>query len=399
MGGELGHISRLSAIAEALKTRGFDVTVMLKDLSRSHDFFAPLGITVIQAPVWLPKMHMQRPIACLADSLLLMGYLEEQGLTSLVTAWQAQIQLIQPDLVILDYSPTALLALREVPLPKLSVGTGFADPVPGQPIADWRPHPQSDQLIARQEQRVLQVINKVLVGQGKGLLTGLSELFTVDKVFISNFPQLDLYRAVRKDAVYCPASDTPLRGAPCWPTAVAPGPRILAYLKPGYPQLQQLVTALAACSASVWIICPKGDLACLKGWASESVEITTGLVNMAEALTQADLFVCHGNGSTVKESLYAGVPSVVLPLQLEQLLIGLRLQSLGLASLVERIEETSRLTRLIDSMLHTDQYHQAVQKFIRASEGELFVTATPLAEKVREACIQYLGDPNSGPER
>src|SRR5690606_15930682 len=138
LGGELGHISNLSAVARVLETEGYRVVVALRDLSRAYPFFFDTKVTLLQAPVWLPMMKMQRPIACLADTLLLSGYLETDPLHCLVIAWQALVKQVKPDLVIFDYSPTAMLAMLDQTFPKMLVGSGFADPVPGHPIADWR---------------------------------------------------------------------------------------------------------------------------------------------------------------------------------------------------------------------------------------------------------------------
>ncbi|HVL00691.1 MAG TPA: hypothetical protein VM553_12805, partial [Dongiaceae bacterium] len=134
MGGDLGHVSRLAGLARELLMRGFDVTVALKDLSRCHRFFADLDVTLVQAPVWLPRITMQRPIACLPDTLLLNGYLEPDPLHALVRSWQSLISLVKPDLLICDYSPTAMLAGHASGLPQILVGTGFSEPAPGGPV-------------------------------------------------------------------------------------------------------------------------------------------------------------------------------------------------------------------------------------------------------------------------
>lgn len=363
IGGELGHISRFSAIAKELELEGHHVVLALKDLSRAYPFFCNTNVTLLQAPVWLPKVTMQRPIACLADTLLCMGYLDPDALDCLTKAWESIVAMVKPDLVIFDYAPTAMLALINNPMPKILVGTGFADPVPHQSIVDWRPYPQHDGLIERQEQMVLERINVVLNRRGKPGLLNMTQLFCVDHLVISTFPELDLY-GERKNTDYCVGPTATLVDVNVtFSTDIRP--RILAYLKPSHPGLNILVAALAGCKASVFIACPKGSPQTFTPYASERFQFNTGLVDLQGAMDDVDLFVGHGNASSCKESLIAGNPVVVFPIQLEQLLIGQKLQKEGFGILVEQIPGVEQLTRLFDDLLDNKSvYRDAIKKLL-----------------------------------
>lgn len=52
-------------------------------------------------------------------------------------------------------------------------------------------------------------------------------------------------------------------------------------------------------------------------------------VPQLQVLQQADVFVTHGGMNSVQESIYYGVPMVVVPQQLEQMINGRRAQELG----------------------------------------------------------------------
>jgi hypothetical protein len=385
IGGELGHISRFSAIARALEARGFRVVVALKDLSRALPFFRDSGATLMQAPVWLPKITMQRPIACLADSLLLLGYLEPDPLDCLVRAWRSLFDLVQPDLVIFDYSPTAMLAFSDKHLPKIQVGTGFCDPVPGHPIADWRPYISTDQLVQRQEQRVLQVINEVRQRHQWSLLTRLADMFAVDRVLIAGLRDFDPYGAMRQ-GTYCLASAP--SGKP--PVIFPQGrPRLVVYLKPAYPQLDLLLRTLARCDAQVFVVCPMGPTELLRSVANERLHFTTELVDLAGAIAEADLFVGHGNAGTLREALVAGTPLLVLPIQLEQLLLGKKVQELGIGGLVERVESEEALVARIHDLLQRKESCQLAIAALLAQYPEPHVS---MQEAVADACREFLSD-------
>ena len=357
IGGELGHISRFSAITKALELEGHHIVLAFKDLSRAYPLFQDTEATLLQAPVWLPKVTMQRPVACLADTLLCMGYLEDEALDCLVQAWESIIDLVKPDLVIFDYSPTAMLALLDNPLPKILIGTGFADPIAGKRIVDWRPYPTEDQLIERQEQMVPERINLVRQRRDKPSLNCMTELFAVDRVVISTFAELDLYSG-RKDADYCIGSTAQLVSTPV-NFLHEDRPRILAYLKPAHPNVDMLVAALAQCKASVFIACPKGSAKLFAPYVSDRFQFSLDLVDLQGAMSSVDLFVGHGNASSCKESLIAGNPVIVFPVQLEQLLTGRKLQEAGFGVLVEKIPGVEEMVKLFNDLLDNSEHYRA----------------------------------------
>lgn len=363
IGGELGHISRLSAIAKTLEKAGYRVIVALKDLSRAYPFFTGTSVTLMQAPVWLPKISLQRPIACQADALLLLGYLEPDPLECQMLAWRALVDAVQPDALVFDVSPTAMLALRDYALPKVVVGTGFSEPAPGAPLVDWRPVPQDDGLVARQEQRVLGVINQVLGRRGETPLACVGDVFRADLTLISNLRELDFYPQ-RPATRYCLAA-APAIFAPM--AFTTDKPRLVAYLKPEYPGFAQVVAALRQLEAEVIAICPMAPAGSLEQWQLPHVRFTRDLVNLPVLLAQADVFIGHGNAGTVRESLVAGTPVLVLPIQLEQWLTGKRLADLRVgvmlegepssqtiaATLADMVQQVALYQRAIDPLLAT----------------------------------------------
>ena len=382
IGGELGHISRYSAIVKALESDGHHVVLALKDLSRAYPFFCHTKATLMQAPVWLPKVTMQRPIACLADTLLCLGYLEADPLDCLVQAWESIINSVKPDLVIFDYAPTAMIALRHTRIPKILIGTGFADPVPGRSIVDWRPYPQDDGLVTRQEERVLQQVNAVLARRAQPTLAQLTDLFAVDRVVISTFPELDLY-SQRDNADYCTGPTAKLVDTPVKFASDA-RPRILAYLKPAHPNIELLVTALARCKANVFIACPKGPANLFTPHVSERFQFSNELVDLQGAMGDVDVFVGHGNASSVKESLVAGNPTVVLPIQLEQLLTGRKVQQAGFGVLVEKIPGLDEMVKLLDDLLmNGDSYRANIQTLLERHPAPRLCVAEAVDKAVR----------------
>ena len=169
LGGGLGHSAPLGQIARQLLILGHHVDFVLKDLSTAQaalgDVFTHPNVRVWQAPIWqAPYLPPRHPI-CYAELLFAVGYLDARRLLGLVHGWRSLFQIIAPDFLLTDHSPTALLAARGFRFRRGNAGSGFLVPPLETPIpafAEWEaPDPQ--RLIAA-ERIALATCNAVLAG-------------------------------------------------------------------------------------------------------------------------------------------------------------------------------------------------------------------------------------------
>ncbi|MEE2733205.1 MAG: hypothetical protein VYA55_20470 [Pseudomonadota bacterium] len=386
LGGQLGHIARLAHIAQALNERDYHCYLALKDLSRAAPFFRGDGQQLLQAPVFLPKIRMQRPVLSLADTLLLSGYLHAEELTGLTRAWTNLIELAEPDLLLMDYSPTAALAARHLPCKKIMVGAGFWQPVPGHPIRSWLTDPSQAGAAQQSEQRVVHTINQVLGERGQPPIQYIADLFAVERTIINTPPEFDLYGDIRQDGLYyhksgAPGVDKPVQFGP------GPQPKILAYLKPGHPQFDAIVEGLSHCNGNVYIACPRGDEKRLAAHQSEHFRFSVEPVQLAAAMAQADLFIGHGNSGTTLESILSGTPMLVLPIQLEQLLTAQTLHQLKLGQIVTKVESAKQFTRVVNDTLGATELRQNAQAYAQQHAALSKVT---LGQAVANQCDELL---------
>lgn len=386
MGGDLGHLSHLSHITRGLVAHGYHCSVALKDLSRAAPFFEGDEVELFQAPVFLAKIAMQRPIVCLADSLLLSGYLKAEELCGILSAWQNLIRLVNPDIVILDYAPTAALAARDFPCRTISIGNGFADPVPGQPIRDWHPFQPQTELVQRQEARVVDTINQVMAIQGKNTVQFISDLYDTDRTLIMMPPEFDLYGETRTEGQYLCQKDHDL-SLPSAKFGPAAGPKVLAYLKPAHPQLDLMLEGLANSPANVFVVCPQADPKKFKGLYGDSFRYSLELIQLMDAIAEADLFVGHGNAGSLIESLLVGVPVLALPIHLEQLLYGKTLEQLQLGKMIQRLESAHHLEDVLSDLLKDTHLKQRVGEYA-ADRQEL--TGQSLADYIVGECDEMV---------
>lgn len=94
--------------------------------------------------------------------------------------------------------------------------------------------------------------------------------------------------------------------------------------------------------------------------------IVRGIVPQLEVLRRAAVFVTHGGMNSVLEALHFGVPMVVIPQQLEQLLIGQAVADRGAGYVLRhqlsgRDAPTREVRAAVESLLHDPSYTAAVR--------------------------------------
>lgn len=335
LGGGYGHIAALSPVAQRLRARGHDVVLAIKDLFYAERILGAAGLDYVQAPVWQhPPRDLPDPVNY-AEMLFHVGYLEASVLTGLVKAWRNLYRLVQPELLLVDHAPTALLAARGLGLRTASLGTGFFIPPDRTPMPSMRPWLQlPDARLLAGETRALAEINRVLATLALPPLTRLTELLAVDRNFLATFPELDHYGA-RAGADYCGPRFLIDEGvAPDWPPG--DGPRVFAYLKPQHRDFPAVVAALRRTACRALVHAPglaAPDQARLGGG---NVRFSARALRMDQAAAQADLAICHAGHGSVAALLLAGCPLLLLPMQLEQTLVARRVFEMGAGRVVEQ---------------------------------------------------------------
>lgn len=384
LGNEIGHLSQFAEMAAVFKTQGHRVVIALRDLSRTHFFFKQQGLPIIQAPVWLYPVQMQRPVFCMADILMTKGYLYHTTLRNLVEAWQALLDLVQPDLVVSEYAPTLRLALRGGTTPDVIMGAGFAEPAAGQPMLDMRPRPEADGVVQAQERNLLLTINQVLDALGKPPLDRYSDLFQPDLMVMKTLPELDIYQ---RDATahYCLPVSRSRRPAAQW--LDRPGKKVFVYGLPEHSQWSVLIDALKACNANVFLYSPGDRRQRVKAHDEGSFRLGVDVVNVPESLRQADLFVCHGGMHNLVQAACVGVPVLSLPMNLEQLLNSLNYQALSAGVCLQKVASVAAGVQIINQMLADDGLTAAAQRLAERAGNFDQIDAI---EQVVERCLGLL---------
>jgi len=377
MGGGLGHAGRLKPLALALLARGHRVSMSLRDLVHTHSLLADLDVPKLQAPIWLHRAVGLPPTqANLAEILLTCGYLEANAIEGLVEGWRHMFGLLQPDLLVADYAPTAVLAARSMGLRCATLGIGFYMPPQGQalpPLRDWEPVPA--QRMAAAEARVLTSANAVLALHGAPPFARVSDLLLGDATLLCTWPELDHYgrSSLPEGTRWYGPNFLPQTGeAPQWPAGE--GSKVFAYLKTDHPDHAVLLQALADAGCRTLCYLPEVATGKPAPVLSPLIHYAAGPVSLGEAFADCSLCICHGGEATLVQALLAGVPVLLLPMQTEQFLMSRRVAQTGAginAALLRRpVDWRALLRRMLDEPGFADAAATFAQRYAGFSQAQ-----------------------------
>lgn len=329
LGANLGHIAPLRALAQQLRARGHSCVFAARDLNAAEEFIEPELGPVLQAPVRLSNnRNPVRTQVSYASLLNNSGFDDIVGLSARIRAWRHLLHSVDPQLLICDHAPTALVAARSLGLPRVHIGTGFTVPPLTQPFPVFRPDLQVEaKILAHNESAVLQNLNQALARQQLAPFDRLQDLFEGATGYVLSYPELDHYECPRAEP-YHGVPEGAHGAQPAWPPGE--GPKILAYLRP-FNNFQATLTALARTPARVLLRVGDVSAARLKSFLRPGLVITDRPVNMQQAAQSCDAFVNYASHGVTAEMLLAGKPGLLLPTLVERNLVTVRAQRLGAA--------------------------------------------------------------------
>ncbi len=361
LGQGYGHLVRYRALITGLLERGHDVTFIAKDPARARKVFAGMAVTIVPIePGSTPPTERLVRLNSYPEILHDFGFCRPEYLRRQLQPWLRVLRALQPDVLIVDHSPTAFVAARIGGLRVISSGNGFTVPprvTPMPPLRYWSRR-EREHLIDH-EQLVLDTCNTVLGEHGAPALPAVAELFAGAGEWILSFPELDHY-AVREGANYLGSfSAEGFGAAPRWPTL--DGPKLFAYLSVATLS-PELVAALRACEGNLCIHAPALPPQELARLIPERTVVAAQPVDLAAVATIADAVITNGSLNSVAGFLAAGVPQLALPNNLERHMVGRRLELTG-GGLMTRWRNPDRLADKLRAVLSDRAFRRNAQRF------------------------------------
>lgn len=362
LGAGYGHISGFKPLLDRFAGRGHRVTMILRETKNAARILGDSPVDLLSAPNLNYGKSQQAPTVNYADILLRCGFDSVQRLHARVEAWLQRFRESSPDLLVVDHAPTALVAARILNIPTTLFGSGFFSPPRVAPMPCLTPwlNPQPD-FLWQLEHQVLGTINRVLELYDTRALTALYQLFEVDEDFLCTLPELDHYVGRPEAAYWGPRFS--LDSGECVPWPQAPGKRVFVYVSGQYKHLPALAAALGQSEASVLVHCRDQDKTVAELFTAADCVYSRAPVNMRHVTENAELVVCHGGHGTIAAALLGGIPLLLLPTQLEQLLPSIKLRDFGLATFVDPAGAPGAVRQALEEALRNEAAIQNAQRF------------------------------------
>lgn len=334
----------------------------LRDVTRAESIVG--SFPFVQAPMWPGRPAGSSLVSpCSYPEIMQQyGYAEREGLLAMVKAWRQIFEWTAADAVVFDHAPTALLAARGRRLVRALYGVGFSSPPRRSPLPSfrvWQDVPV--QRLQSSESLVLSTVNWVLGKLHEEPVAALHELFAVDDDFLCTFPELDHYRD-RQEGHYCgPVFHAEHASVPEWPSA---GTRkVCIYIRPEMRSFESMVRALRSSPYAVLWIAPGADMSDMRRYETQRLSFSNKPVQLTRAASEADAAVLYGSHGTAAAMLLAGVPLVLSPNHVEQMLVARNIARLGACSLVSPAATVDEIRSSVECVVEEPRYKQAATAF------------------------------------
>jgi UDP:flavonoid glycosyltransferase YjiC (YdhE family) len=363
LGDDLGHLGQIHPIAHEFIRKKNKIFIAVKDLSKVHIFNWDKRIKFIQSPIWLPRLRKPIKNKSFAEILIYKGYHSPITLQALAEGWINLFHLVQPQIIIFDHSPTALLASSGLNIPRVILSNPFITPPAGTPPVNIRPWEEIDPHSMEENERyIVKVINKVAINLGVPTIKYVSDLFNTEKHILSGVKELDFYRETRGNVSY-KKSVLAVAGLtePKWSSTASV--KIFAYVKYGSEQAALTLSILASLDTDVVCYYAEAKPEHYEKFISEKMHISNTPFDLTSVYAEADVIVSHGGIGMVHSALQSGCPMILLPLQLEQQNTAYTLEKMKIAVTISSATTIENARESIYKLFNSPVYFENAKLF------------------------------------
>lgn len=378
LGEGLGHLPPLKAIAGALKPCGVRPVFVLRETKNAIRALMPVGGDLRTAPHWAkPGTSIERS-GSMADILAGNGYSNSDHAAAIISAWDKVIDEVKPDLLVVDHAPSALLSAYGR-IPTVIAGNGFAVP-PAD--GDWFPPYLPGEDRTDRQRVVFEAIQSAFKTIGRNSPPSITAPFRGAFRGIYSFPQIDTYRAIRKERLLGPIEAPPA----C--LALPAKRRLFVYSATDIAKIDALMQCIMAIGpeASVYLRGGLGTRGAIL--RSRGVEVFDTPPPLADVLPAASVVFSHGGSGFTNAALASGRPHLVFPRHFEARSTAMGLADAGCGIRLEDLEVNSFREAYVRASEDETMREAAQREGIRAQH---FVTQARALEVTVEAVRSLIG--------
>ncbi len=369
LGGGYGHVAIMRGVAQALRELGHECVFAVRELRPAEEYLPPELGTILQAP--RTPIQARSPVKIQTSYASLLhntGFDDPLDLAGRLRAWIGLLRASRIDAVLANHAPVALLAARALGLPRGQFGASFVIPPLVSPFPGFQPQLQvKDSVLRHNEAEVLRALNQALERLRLSPLEQLQQIFEGCHTRIFGYPELDAYGADSREAgAHMGIADQSYGEAPQWPAM--PGPRVLAYLRP-FTHLEALMQALQASRLNLLVRISGMSPDKLRSFERPGLSVTGHSIHLRQAAEACDAMIHYAPDGTTAEMLLAGKPGLLLPLDVEKVLLTGRAQQLG-AVLASGGNDPQQIGLLLERLVEDQDLRRNAEAFAARHRGQ-----------------------------
>ncbi len=370
LGAGMGHAAPLLALARALlegnngsardvrPVLAFRDPIFARRAARNDSFI------IVPVPSAAEVTPIEHHSGSYADLLAMHGFAKAEDLSFMLDAWDDLFSMVDPDLIIADHSPGAVLAASGA-IPVVVTGNGFTVPpshLPTFPALRHNLPPSQLQTV------MLDVINDLQRRRKRATFDGLPKAFSGDVRAIFTLPHLDPYESLRNEKLLGPY-EPDLEAVP-----LPSEPSLLYYGSSTSADSQQIVSALLECGVPVTASLFGPNSTAARILEAQGASVHLDLPPLAPQIKKATLVVSHGGSGITQAALKSGRAQIVMSNHFEALLTGTKLQAAGVGQLIEDFPRDYFSSRI------TEHLRDAIQQ--ACADSELHDQAMAVAQSI-----------------
>ena len=380
----LGHLTRLAEIARRLRRHGIE-SVLASYRLDDADQFAEAFSRVVQGPVWPSYFASERALRTgfgpsYATALVNMGFHVSRYVAINQRAWATIIDDARPFVIVADFAPGAVMAAKGR-CPSLQVGGPFSTPALDDGVfpafLDDQPTDGS------QEPKILSSIQEAMRRLGRKVPDALQHAVIGDESLPMAFAEFDPYRRCRSETLLLPDMVSPAavkRGQ---------GDAVYAYLPEWMQHNDVLMAALCSLKLPTRLFMPYIDAELAGSLRSRGVELAAAPFSVEELARSARVFIHHGGLGSSQIGIVAGVPQVSVEIDMEKIVNGRALSTLGVGrSLNYRRLTLPSLRDAVTALFHDAAIQQRASDV--SNEFRKRLSGPPALDMAVERILAYM---------
>lgn len=320
LGGGLGHITPIIALAKHLLIKDYQIVIAAKDLSH-QGLLQNDKVLWLQAPQ-LPKTAPTQSLSsCFSETLLKLGYSSPNKLTKVINDWLVVYQKVKPSHIFFDFSPSAQLAFFNKSDKKILIGSTFSDPYIEQGINGL--YDSNKSAIAQKHQELL--LENISIACRTTQITppkDFNDIYSVlsGRIYFT-IEELDHFKNRKKlNNQFYIGSITHIKITQSeWPAPDINNQKtqkkIFAYISAdelSNSLLQALILSKHSC-----LICMKSKNP-INFELPSHIHITNKPMDINTIISECDLIITNASSNVTTEVSMAGIRHIVWPTMLEQ---------------------------------------------------------------------------------